>query len=147
MDETEFRIIELEYKQVSNLIQRGVGVFSGAMKFFIFLNLTMLLIVFAVLKFIPDQNSFLFVVYLALCGVLICLLMFLFHKRMAIYVRQWLVRASELEAHFGGRIFTRILESEKQDRNSVVPTYPALLILYPLFGLGWMLVVYVASAG
>lgn len=146
MDEAEFRIIELEYKQASDLMQRGIEVFSRIMKFFILLNMATMLLAYAVLKFTMNQNNFLFLLYIALCGILICLLTYLFHRRTMVYIRQWLARASEIEAHFGGRVFTRTLEIEKQDRNSIVPTYPALLILYPLFGFGWMLLIYIALA-
>ena len=128
MDETEFRIVELEYKQASLLIQRGIEIFIRIVKLFIYSNIALLLLVNLWLKFGSTQNVRLFASYIALLGIAVCLSMFIFQKMMVICVRRWLERASELEAQFGGRIFTRTLDIEKQNRNSVVQPYPVLLL-------------------
>ena len=115
MDETEFRIVELEYKQASLLIQRGTEIFIRIVKLFIYSNISLLLLVNLWLKFGSTQNVRLFASYIALLGIAVCLSMFIFQKMMVICVRRWLERASELEAQFGGRIFTRTLDIEKQN--------------------------------
>jgi hypothetical protein len=144
VDETEFRIVELEYKQASLLIQRGIEIFIRIVKLFIYSNIALLLLVNLWLKFGSTQNVRLFASYIALLGIAVCLSMFIFQKMMVICVRRWLERASELEAQFGGRIFTRTLDIEKQNRNSVVQPYPVLLLLYALFALGWAVMVFAA---
>ena len=147
MDETAFRMMELEYKEASLLMQRGISNFFRVMNTFIFATILMMSLSYLCLRLPNAQDIRLFVVCIALLGILFSVTILILFKKAEGYVGRGLTRASELEAQFGGKVFTRILDAEKQSRHDVIQLNFIIVLLCYLFVLGWMLMVYAALAG
>ena len=146
MDEAELRVIELEYKQASFLLQRGFLLLFDFIKWVAYANIFLMALVVG-LRLGLSRNFNLLVWAGALFGAAGSLSALLIHTRVMIYLRRLLERASELEGQFGGQIFTRIQEIGNEERNAVVQTYPVSLLIYPAFALGWALLLYAALTG
>src|SRR3954452_14663704 len=133
MDDSEFQIIELEYQQASALFQRGFDLIFNLVRGFLYFNGIMLGIITIAFRVGTGRDLSFVIIIFSIIGATGGLMALIVHVRMAVYLRWWLQRASEIERKFSGTLFSHTFEAETSGRKKIFQSYSASVLLYSLF--------------